>query len=504
MHGLPKIVLERLKGKPVADQQGRQSAIDNRQSPMGDRQSAIDNRQSAVGDRQSAIDNRQSAMGDRQPTVDNRKSKIENQPFPHPDANLLAAFVEKTLSEKERTQVLNHLAQCAECREVASLTLPREVEVAQPASLTARRWRSAWPTLRWVALAGALAAVAFVVVLRPYPSRRPETVSKETRPTLMARASQVPPQPPAQPSAQPSAKAPVEKEGLEHRQSPYPMAQLKKGAGLAGGQQLAALPAGAEVKETTKLMAAARPPAPAQVENAPLNSRRYEALKSLTANPAAAVPPAAPPPPSPQSGFKQWTGPEAPPKAAVAAESQAGASVVPSAAQSVGVTADLKSGLVGGVPAPSSAPSALRKETLMRAKAQSVEVNGMAFRAVAQSAAAQPAALWTISPEGKVQRSGDGGKTWEEVRVDDKVTFRAIQAMGKEVWAGGSGGALYHSIDGGATWKRVNLISDGSSATEAIVLINSPSHDAQHVTVKTASGEQWNTEDGGLHWQREP
>jgi len=499
MHGLPKIVLERLKRKPVADQQGRQSAIDNRQSAVGDRQPTIDNRQSAMGDRQPAIDNRQSTVGDRNPTIDNRKSKIENQPFPHPDANLLAAFVEKTLSENERTQVVNHLAQCAECREVAALSLPREVEVAQPASLTARSWWSAWPTLRWVALAGALAAVVFVVVLHPYRSRGPETVSKETRPTLMARASQVPPQPPPQPSAQPSAKAPVEKEGLEHRQSPYPMAALKKGAGPAGGQQLVALPAGAETKEATKLMAAARPPAPAQVENAPLNSRRYKALTSLTANPAAAVP-AAPPP---QAPLKQWTTPEAPPKAAVAAESQAGATAVPSATQSVEVTADLKSGLVGGVPAPSSAPSALRKETLMRAKAQSVEVNGMAFRAAAQSAEAQPAALWTISPEGKVQRSGDGGKTWEEKRVDDKVTFRAIQAMGQEVWAGGSGGALYHSSDGGAIWKRVNLISDGNSTTGTIVLINSPSHDAQHVTVKTASGEQWTTEDGGLHWQRE-
>jgi hypothetical protein len=466
---------------------------------MGDRHSAIDNRQWETGIRQSTIDNRQSAMGDRQSTIENRKSKIENHPFPHPDANLLAAFVEKTLSEKERTQVLNHLARCAECRELAALTLPQEVEVAQPASLTARSWWSAWPTLRWVALAGALAAVVFVVVLHPYRSRRPETLSKEMRPTLMARASQVAPQPPAQPSAQPSAKAPVVKEGLEHRQSPYPMAPLKKGAGPSGGQQLAALPVGAETKEATKLMAAAHPPAPAQVENAPLNSRRYGALTSLTANPAAAVA-AAPPPP--QSAFKQLAAHEAPPKAAAATGSQAGATAVPSAAQSVGVTADLKSGLVGGVPAPSSVPSAPRAAALMRAKAQSVEVTGMAFRAVAQSAAAQPAALWTISPEGKVQRSGDGGKTWEKVRVDDKVTFQAIQAMGKEVWAGGSGGALYHSSDGGAIWKRVNLISGGSSPTETIVLINA--HDAQHVTVKTASGEQWNTEDGGLHWQREP
>ena len=51
----------------------------------------------------------------------------------HPDANLLAAFVEKTLTEKERTQVLNHLSQCADCREVAAFTLPAEVAAAEPA-----------------------------------------------------------------------------------------------------------------------------------------------------------------------------------------------------------------------------------------------------------------------------------------------------------------------------------------------------------------------------------
>ena len=37
----------------------------------------------------------------------------------HPDANLLAAFVEKSLTERERLQVLEHLAACADCREVA-------------------------------------------------------------------------------------------------------------------------------------------------------------------------------------------------------------------------------------------------------------------------------------------------------------------------------------------------------------------------------------------------
>jgi photosystem II stability/assembly factor-like uncharacterized protein len=128
----------------------------------------------------------------------------------------------------------------------------------------------------------------------------------------------------------------------------------------------------------------------------------------------------------------------------------------------------------------------------------------MAFRGGAASAVAQPAALWSISRSGKVQRSDDRGKTWEEVRIDDRVTFRVIQAVGRDVWAGGSGGALYHSSDGGAMWKRVNLSSGASPTTETIVAITSGSRNLQQIIVRTESGEQWITDDGGQRWQREP
>jgi photosystem II stability/assembly factor-like uncharacterized protein len=128
----------------------------------------------------------------------------------------------------------------------------------------------------------------------------------------------------------------------------------------------------------------------------------------------------------------------------------------------------------------------------------------MAFGGNLNRAVALLAALWSISTSGKVQRSQDSGRTWEEVRVDDAVTFRAVHAMARDVWAGGSGGVLYHSSDGGAMWKRVNLSSGESPTKETIVGITSGSRDLQHITVRTISGEQWTTEDGGQHWQREP
>jgi hypothetical protein len=367
----------------------------------------------------------------------NRQSGIENQ-FPHPDANLLVAFAEKTLTARERKQVLNHLAQCAECRAVVALTLPAKVDTAQLQHFPApRRW-NAWSTLRWGLLAAALGAVVIVVVLHPFPRRK---------------------------------------------------------------QEIAARPASVETKQPVKLMAAAHPPVAAEARNAPTATTAREVSRIGKATSAGAVPPASR---LAKPAFKPVAAPEGTPEAAIGAEAQAGATAARTKAESVAIAKGLNAGLVGGVSAPARTLSGPLAAVPMGTKSHQAKLSSMAFREAVAGAVAQPTALWTISSGGKVQRSDDGGKTWEEVRVDDKVTFRVIQAMGQDVWAGGSGGALYHSSDGGATWTRADLSSGGNSATETIVAIISSSRDLQNITVRTESGEQWTTGDGGQHWQREP
>ena len=42
----------------------------------------------------------------------------------HPDPDLLACFAERSLSESERVPVLEHLANCADCRQILSFSLP--------------------------------------------------------------------------------------------------------------------------------------------------------------------------------------------------------------------------------------------------------------------------------------------------------------------------------------------------------------------------------------------
>jgi hypothetical protein len=393
MRGLPKIVLERLKRKPIGNERNCQSAIEDRQF---------------------------------------------SQVLEHPDANFLAAFVEKTLTARERTQVLNHLAQCAECRALAALSLPGEVEVAQRVSLTARRWWRAGPTLRWGALAAALGAAAIVMVLHSYPWRK-----------------------------------------------------LK----------ITAQPAGAETKQRVTLMAAARPPVAVEAKNIPSAPRAREISSGKSA--ASAGPLLSPPAPA-KPAFKPSVAPEDTLKTESGAEPQAGETAMPAKAESAAASQELNAAQAGGTSAPSSTRSAPRAAASIRVGARLVEPSRMAFGANFNRAVAPLPALWSISTSGKVQRSQDSGRTWEEVRVDDAVTFRVVHAAGRDVWAGGSGAALYHSSDGGAMWKRVNLSSGASPTTETIVAITSGSRNLQQIMVRTGSGEQWITDDGGQRWQREP
>lgn len=116
--------------------------------------------------------------------------------------------------------------------------------------------------------------------------------------------------------------------------------------------------------------------------------------------------------------------------------------------------------------------------------------------------------LWSINASpgtsgnmrGSVQRSLDGGNTWEIVPVSESVDFRAVAAEGSNVWAGGSDGALFHSSDRGLHWAQIQVAEANIQLGGTIVSIDvrKPSQ----ITVKTDLGEEWMSVDGGLHWRR--
>ncbi len=90
----------------------------------------------------------------------------------HPDAESLSAFAEHALQERERGQVLEHLAVCGRCRQVVALA--REAADAEVEARAARqvvnqpnawwkRWRFAWVP---IAVAAALAVTSISVFVR--------------------------------------------------------------------------------------------------------------------------------------------------------------------------------------------------------------------------------------------------------------------------------------------------------------------------------------------------
>ncbi len=93
-------------------------------------------------------------------------------PVSHPDADTLTAFSERLLSEAERARILEHLAQCGDCREVVALALP-ENETPQPVlGSSGSRWL-AWPTLRWAFVAAGIAIASVGVVEYQHHAHNP-------------------------------------------------------------------------------------------------------------------------------------------------------------------------------------------------------------------------------------------------------------------------------------------------------------------------------------------
>jgi hypothetical protein len=132
---------------------------------------------------------------------------------------------------------------------------------------------------------------------------------------------------------------------------------------------------------------------------------------------------------------------------------------------------------------------------------------------------------WTLSSSGVVQRSFDGGNTWENVNpavseaqadatnsgqaqsqkaavpVDPGPVFRAVAAFGAEVWAGGGGGVLYHTSDSGNHWIQITPSTAGAGLTGDIVGIQFS--DPQHGKISTSNAELWTTSDTGQTWQKQ-
>ncbi len=167
-------------------------------------------------------------------------------------------------------------------------------------------------------------------------------------------------------------------------------------------------------------------------------------------------------------------------------------------AEPAGEIIPLPPGVATSVASKTPSPKAAR----VRVESHAAHLADATVRRELKSQVSSPPSRWSVSPEGVVQRSNDAGKTWVEVPIDSTVKFRAVASEGSEIWAGGPRGALYHSSDAGNTWVRVSVNTGTAAITDTLVRIwlTSP----QHIGIRTDSGQQWTTNDGGQTWQEEP
>jgi Photosynthesis system II assembly factor YCF48/Putative zinc-finger len=357
---------------------------------------------------------------------------------PHPDPNLLAAFVESSLLDRERTQVLEHLSQCADCREIVSLSVPEQAEVGARAVGAHTPWLS-WPVLRWGALAACFVVVGAAVSLR-YRSHPVSLSSEKVQHAELpiAGEAKVAQQPPL-----PSEIAANKKESqpalLRRDAGAATMARLKPDSRVA---ELRAQTAAQESAGSLSKMAAV--PAPAKAENAELDA----AAETATGLPSNNM-----------------------------------AEVVPGKAKDAeAVQADNAPSASGGV-----APKQKASVALFAAKALPAPSPKLVPR-------------WTLSSDGTLQRSLDSGRTWETIPLNSQAAFRALAANGLDIWVGGSSGTLYHSTDAGQHWTQVQPVADGEPLTADIIGVEFT--DPLHGTVTTSSKETWITADAGQNWRK--
>src|SRR5262249_34060988 len=109
-------------------------------------------------------------------------------------------------------------------------------------------------------------------------------------------------------------------------------------------------------------------------------------------------------------------------------------------------------------------------------------------------ALSNPSTRWRIVSGGDVERSTDGGSTWERLRTGAIVTLAAGSAPVPTIcWLGGPGATGLLSPDG-RSWRRVTF-------PEAADLASVTAADEKTATVTTADGRTFVTINGGASWE---
>jgi hypothetical protein len=416
----------------------------------------------------------------------------------HPDPDLLTAFAEKSLNERERAQVLQHLGQCTNCRNVVSLAMP---EIVAPFTIPARsRWLT-WPVLRWGAMAACVVVVGAAVTLHrerrqgvatfeaqkpasPSPSANLNIDSQDSNRPAQKLAEKIPPPSPFQ-----SSDRAFDSIGRLAKQREDKGIGTATGAGVIGGLETGRLqsrPLENGVRQT--------PPG----ESTYLAENRHAKTDAFGSGDKPSAPltgQVAPVPSAPTAAKSKLADTEEQAK-----ERNENLDDAPRASSEM-VTVEAEPVQIETAQA---TVSRAKDEADKKAKNSATAAQGgmpNSMRTAQRLSTMNKATLrWTLSPDGVPQRSFDSGKTWQAVPVAENLTFRALAANDSDIWVGGAAGALYHSADAGQHWRQVKPVAGGELLTSDIVGVEFS--DYQNGKVITTDRQSWTTNDGGVTWHR--
>jgi hypothetical protein len=323
----------------------------------------------------------------------------------HPDADLLTAFAEQALAGRERDHVIEHLARCGDCREVVALALPATEAV--PASKAGSPERTSWfslPVLRWGVVAAGVLAVTSVGVLQYRQRQEKMLVSTRVTPRgQLAQSSQ-----PSQTSVSQLPRAEMGKQN-ETRKKTLASAQAALPADKSAPTASTAFP---QSQQFHGAVSSSVGGTAAGAVGGPIH-------RDLTPSRGVAFAPA-PQSTVPAVTAKQNPGAE---PAHLGATTTVDVSGAPQVTTETTAQNEMQDQLIQSEAGEAAQPSAGKREAVVRAKPTSPQASA-AGMAPAPSLRAGPTLMndlamprWTISSNGALQRSLDGGKTWQDVNI---------------------------------------------------------------------------------------
>ncbi len=426
---------------------------------------------------------------------------------PCPDAEILAAFYERSLEPAEMSHWRAHFATCRRCqlslaalaasdprpltekeveqlgRLVADATVPRLAGEA-PVRMTPRKVKWPWfldpRALAPMAAAAALVAAIGVTIHMQRVAKMLESQNENLpRPAIVAENRTEPAAPapqvlPPQPAESRGAASPATKKPSQTQSAAPPAAAGRYAAGITAERE--------QLRSESESPAAA--PAP-------------------RAEPAATPPPAPPPPePAPEEATERATAESGAVPAGTGGavgETAAGGTVAPAApAPAEGRAASSHVRREEGIvfQKSSEAPAAAAEEKVAAGNAPGY------FSATSPDGQTQ----WRFGRRGLIEQTTNAGaaaaeQTWTRQKSPLRVDLLAGSAPSPTVcWIVGRAGAILRTTDG-AAWQVIP--SPASAARDGIApdWVSVSARDANSATITSADGRVFSTADAGRTWQ---